>query len=105
LGVLALAGCAPPAPRVPMACPHIPLPPGQNTVWTGPPKSGFRQILRPGYWDWQDGNYTWVPAQWMTLLVPGAPRWKDGFWTPNNGVCVWHRAHFILPAPPAPSRI
>jgi hypothetical protein len=83
-----------------MACPHIPPSPAQAGAPIKPPVSGFRQILRPGYWDWQDGDYTWTPPQWLTLFVPGQPLWQAGFWTPNAGVCVWSKAHFIMP--PAP---
>jgi len=79
-----------------MACPHIPPPPKGAASLPAAPSSGFRQILRPGHWDWSDGQYSWVPAQWMTLLAPGRPLWRDSAWRPNQGACVWQPAHFVV---------
>jgi hypothetical protein len=99
-----LAGCASdtPAARAPApvpACPHVPPPKAEKPP--RPPVSGFPQMLQPSHWDWDDGDYRWVPARWQVLLVPRTPRWVGGSWEAQGGACIWHSAHFSVgPASP-----
>jgi hypothetical protein len=73
------------------------LPPKPNGQPPRPPVSGFAQILRPGHWDWADGDYVWVAPYWLVLIDRQRPLWRDGYWEAQGGACIWHQGHFIAP--------
>jgi hypothetical protein len=104
-GAFGLSACAvplspqspPPAIALPVAtaCPHVPPP--AETARPVAPRSGFPQVLQPGYWSWSGHDYAWVPARWLTLLSHGKPLWQAEYWSAEGGACVWHEAHFVYP--------
>jgi hypothetical protein len=74
-------------------CPHVPPP--AETAPPVAPRSGFPQVLQPGYWSWSGHDYAWVKARWLTLLAHRRPLWQAEYWSAEAGACVWHEAHFV----------
>ena len=90
-----LAGCAQPAPP-PVTCPDIPVARNEPLPDPRPPVSGVPLTLEPAHWDWNASAYVWEQAQWVPRAPgPAAPQWMPGYWTPQNGVCVWNKPHFL----------
>ena len=79
-------------------CPHIPKAPAAKPP--PPPPSGLPQILQPGHWEWDDGGYVWTPPAWHARSG-NRTQWRNGYWEPNGGACVWHNGQFVPAAPPS----
>jgi hypothetical protein len=109
LAVLSVSGCALPAAQghaiawpgsdpgpqaaIHVTCPHLPSPPTAKPPL--PPVSAFPQVLQPGHWEWEDGNYAWSAPQWQSQFTSKPPQWQPGHWAVNGGACVWHNGHFV----------
>ncbi len=70
---LALSGCLETYPDYPVA------PALLSERVPEPPATGTPQSWRPGYYDYQDGQYRWVPGEWVPLAGHGR-LWQDGYW-------------------------
>jgi hypothetical protein len=81
-----------PAPTQNGPCPHVPPPLKSKTPL--PPVSGFKQMLAPGHWDWDDGDYVWTQPHWMVVVTARPPKWIDARWQSQGGACVWLKGHF-----------
>ena len=79
-------------------CPHVPAPLQAKPPL--PPVSAFPQVLQPGHWQWDDGNYVWTPPKWQARFAAKPPAWQDGHWSADGGACVWHNGHFRAAALP-----
>ena len=95
-----LAGCAGPAEVAEMKCPTIPAPRAAPGPAPARPASDENLALAPGRWEWGVGSYNWMPPEWLPRpshrYVKDAPElWKDGFWTPDGGACVWTAGRFV----------
>jgi hypothetical protein len=55
--------------------------PGPNFVWT------------PGYWQWNNIEYYWVPGTWMVPPAPGL-LWTPGYWEFRDGVYVFNHGYW-----------
>ena len=89
-----LAGCAQPAPP-PLTCPDIPVARNEQLPDPRPPVAGVPLVLEPAHWDWNASAYVWEQAQWVPRAPGPAPEWMPGFWTPQNGACIWNKPHFL----------
>ncbi len=49
-----------------------------------PPIPGPGYEWAPGYWDWSDGDYYWVPGSWVEPPRAGL-YWTPGYWRFYNG--------------------
>jgi WXXGXW repeat (2 copies) len=76
-GVFVSVGIAPP-PLPYYAQPEIP---GPGYIWT------------PGYWDYADGDYYWVPGTWVQAPYEGA-LWTPGYWGWGDGFYVFHGGYW-----------
>jgi Domain of unknown function (DUF4124)/WXXGXW repeat (2 copies) len=52
-----------------------------GTLWT------------PGYWDWRDQGYFWVPGAWVLPPRVGV-LWTPGYWGFTGAVFVFHPGHW-----------
>ena len=57
--------------------------PGEGYIWT------------PGYWayDYDEGDYYWVPGTWVEAPEPGL-LWTPGYWGWNGGSFVFHDGYW-----------
>ncbi len=60
-----------------------PLCPGEGHIWT------------PGYWayDYDEGDYYWVPGTWVEAPEPGL-LWTPGYWGWNGAGFVFHDGYW-----------
>ena len=60
-----------------------PLCPAEGYIWT------------PGYWayDYDDGDYYWVPGTWVLAPEVGF-LWTPGYWAWNDGVFIWNEGYW-----------
>lgn len=61
-----------------------------------PPVSEQVQLWQPGHWDYSNGNYAWVPGQWVPRGNKSG-EWFDGYWTRDAAPspCRWVPAHWL----------
>ncbi len=71
------------APDPPPALPEYDQPqaPGPDYIWT------------PGYWNYADTGYYWVPGSWVLAPYTGA-LWTPGYWGYYNHRYLWHRGYW-----------
>jgi len=60
-----------------------PLCPGEGYIWT------------PGYWayDYDEGDYYWVPGTWVEAPEPGL-LWTPGYWGWNGASFIFHDGYW-----------
>lgn len=59
-----------------------PVVPGDGYIW------------QPGYWAWsQDGNYYWVPGEWVLPPATGDV-WTPGYWAYNGSGYMWNPGYW-----------
>jgi len=85
---LVAAGCA----GSPPPNPYPPVPPA--VVEVAPLPAGEHKVRRPGYWEWNNDTYQWIPGHYVTP-APGAQRWENGHWTWRNGQWQWLPGHWV----------
>ncbi len=61
--------------------------------YSQPPCPGDDYLWTPGYWDYSDAGYYWVPGAWV--MAP----WVDALWTPpwwgyDDGVYILHAGYW-----------
>ncbi|HLJ45280.1 MAG TPA: YXWGXW repeat-containing protein [Bryobacteraceae bacterium] len=69
------------------------LAPPPITVFDQPPCPGDGYIWTPGYYQYGDYGWYWVPGTWV--LPPSAGvLWTPGFWGFDAGHYVWHAGYW-----------
>ena len=69
------------------------LAPPPITVLAQPPCPGDGYIWTPGYYQYGEYGYYWVPGQWV--LPPGVGLlWTPGYWGFVGGRYTWHEGHW-----------
>jgi hypothetical protein len=58
-------------------------------VYDQPPAPGDGYIWTPGYYQYGDYGYYWVPGQWVLPPAPGM-LWTPGYWGFEGGRYAWH---------------
>ncbi len=76
-GVLFSVRVAPPV----IAVFDQPACPGDGYIWT------------PGYYQYGDYGYYWVPGAWVLPPSPGS-LWTPGYWDRNGGQYLWHAGYW-----------
>jgi hypothetical protein len=76
-GVVFSVGIAPPA--IPVYA--QPMCPGDGYIWT------------PGYYQYGDYGYYWVPGTWILSPRPGF-LWTPGYWGWGSGAYLWHAGYW-----------
>lgn len=56
-----------------------------------PPAAGY--LWTPGYWNWNNEEYYWVPGTWVEPPEPGL-LWTPGYWGYSNGAYLFHRGYW-----------
>lgn len=62
-------------------------------VYDQPPCPGDGYIWTPGYYQYGDYGYYWVPGQWVLPPGPGL-LWTPGYWGFEAGVYTWHAGYW-----------
>ncbi|HUP03172.1 MAG TPA: YXWGXW repeat-containing protein [Bryobacteraceae bacterium] len=76
-GIQISVNIAPP----PIAVFDQPACPGDGYIWT------------PGYYQYGDYGYYWVPGQWVRPPAPGL-LWTPGYWNFDGGRYKWHAGYW-----------
>jgi hypothetical protein len=50
-------------------------------------------IWTPGYWDYNEGSYFWVPGTWVQPPAVGL-LWTPGYWGYGNGGYAWNAGYW-----------
>jgi hypothetical protein len=58
-----------------------------------PPLPAPGYIWTPGYWNWNNDDYYWVPGTWVAPPRPGL-LWTPGYWAFANGAYLFHRGYW-----------
>jgi hypothetical protein len=58
-----------------------------------PPLPAPGYIWTPGYWNWNNEDYYWVPGTWIEPPRPGL-LWTPGYWGFVNGAYMFHRGYW-----------
>ncbi len=58
-----------------------------------PPTPGPGFIWIPGYWQWNNVEYYWVPGTWMVPPTPGS-LWTPGYWEFRDGAYVFNHGYW-----------
>lgn len=62
-------------------------------VFDQPPCPGDGYIWTPGYYQYGDYGYYWVPGQWV--IPPGVGLlWTPGYWAFADGRYAWHEGYW-----------
>ena len=83
-----LSGCAPLPPD------HPPVPPLRAEQVPPPPRASVTLIWRPGHYDWNGFEYTWIAGQWIDRGGRNS-LWQDGYWRQVSGRSVWVPARWL----------
>ena len=67
--------------------------PPQIAVFDQPPCPGDGYIWTPGYYQYGDYGYYWVPGQWVIPPAVG-DLWTPGYWGFAGGVYGWHAGYW-----------
>ena len=62
-------------------------------VFDQPPAPGDGYIWTPGYYQYGDYGYFWVPGQWVLPPSPGM-LWTPGYWGFEGGHYGWHAGYW-----------
>lgn len=73
---------------------HPPVPAPLSEQIPLPPVSAVQQVWRPGDYDWNGTDYSWVPGQWLARGDHGLT-WQDGHWDGVNAAAVWIPGHWL----------
>lgn len=68
-------------------------PPPPLPDYDQPPAPGEDYIWTPGYWNYADGGYYWVPGAWVLAPYVGA-LWTPPWWGYDNGAYVFHAGYW-----------
>ena len=58
-----------------------------------PPLPAPGYIWTPGYWNWNNDDYYWVPGTWVEPPHPGL-LWTPGYWGFVNGAYMFNRGYW-----------
>ncbi|HEX3745966.1 MAG TPA: hypothetical protein VHW09_18625 [Bryobacteraceae bacterium] len=70
-----------------------PQPPPPLPQYSQPPCPGDDYAWTPGYWDYSDSGYYWVPGAWVLAPYVGA-LWTPPWWGYANGEYLWHAGYW-----------
>ena len=62
-------------------------------VFDQPPCPGDGYIWTPGYYQYGDYGYYWVPGQWVMPPAVG-DLWTPGYWAFTGGRYAWHEGYW-----------
>ncbi len=68
-------------------------PPPPLPDYTQPPAPGDDYVWTPGYWNYSDAGYYWVPGVWVLAPWVGA-LWTPPWWGYDNGAYLWHSGYW-----------
>lgn len=63
------------------------------TVFDQPPCPGDGYIWTPGYYQYGDYGWYWVPGAWVLAPAPGL-LWTPGYWGFESGRYIWHAGYW-----------
>lgn len=66
-------------------------PPERVEMITVSPGSGY--TWQPGYWRWDNGEYSWVAGRWAQI-EPGYTHWVPGHWREKHHRWHWVEGHW-----------
>ena len=71
----------------------VQIAPPPIAVFDQPPCPGDGYIWTPGYYQYGDYGYYWVPGQWV--IPPSAGLfWTPGYWGFAGGSYAWHEGYW-----------
>ena len=70
-----------------------PEPPPPLPDYEQPPCPGDDYVWTPGYWDYSNAGYYWVPGAWVLAPYVGA-LWTPAWWGFEDGHFRWHRGYW-----------
>lgn len=62
-------------------------------VYVQPPIPDDGYLWSPGYWEYDAGDYFWVPGTWVRPPAVGL-LWTPGYWAWSNGFYVFNRGYW-----------
>jgi hypothetical protein len=68
-------------------------PPPPLPVYEQPPIPAAGYLWTPGYWNWNNEDYYWVPGTWIEPPHPGL-LWTPGYWGFAGGVYLFNRGYW-----------
>ncbi len=71
----------------------VKIAPPPIVVFDQPPCPGDGYIWTPGYYQYGDYGYYWVPGQWVMPPSVGM-LWTPGYWGLTSGRYVWHEGYW-----------
>lgn len=71
----------------------ITIAPPPLPVYVQPPIPDEGYLWSPGYWEYDAGDYYWVPGTWVRPPAAGL-LWTPGYWAWNNGFYVFNRGYW-----------
>jgi hypothetical protein len=71
----------------------VKLAPPPIVVFDQPACPGDGYIWTPGYYQYGDYGYYWVPGQWVLPPSPGL-LWTPGYWGYASGKYAWHEGYW-----------
>jgi hypothetical protein len=71
----------------------VKLAPPPIVVFDQPACPGDGYIWTPGYYQYGDYGYYWVPGQWVMPPSPGV-LWTPGYWGYESGKYAWHEGYW-----------
>jgi WXXGXW repeat (2 copies) len=90
---LGLAVIATPDLAVAQISVSITLAPPALPVYEQPALVEEGGIWAPGYWDYNEGGYFWVPGTWVQPPAVGL-LWTPGYWGSGNGGYAWNAGYW-----------
>ena len=72
---------------------YAPDPPPPLPDYDQPEAPGPDYIWAPGYWNYANTGYYWVPGAWVMAPYTGA-LWTPGYWGYYNDRYAWHRGYW-----------
>ncbi len=72
---------------------YAPEPPPPLPEYSQPPCPGPDYIWNPGYWNYADTGYYWVPGAWVLAPYIGA-LWTPPWWGFYGGRYLWHPGYW-----------
>ena len=71
----------------------VKIAPPAIAVFDQPPCPGDGYIWTPGYYQYGDYGYYWVPGAWVLPPNPGV-LWTPGYWGYASGKYAWHEGYW-----------
>lgn len=72
---------------------YVTIAPPPLPVYVQPPIPSDGYLWSPGYWEYDAGDYYWVPGTWVRPPAVGL-LWTPGYWAWNNGFYVFNRGYW-----------